>query len=120
MGTFTSEIWFANPQTPAKKRRLDALVDTGAFYSWIPASLLKAEGVTAEFHRPFKIATGEVIERDCCDVLIHINGEYRHCIAVFGDEDSPVLLGAHALEAFGLMVDPVNRKLIALPSLPAV
>lgn len=120
MGTFTSEIWIANPSTPQKKRRLEALVDTGAFYSWIPAALLKEDGLRPEFHRPFKIATGEVVERDCCDILIHINGEFRHCIAVFGDPDSPVLLGAHALEAFGLTVDPVNRRLTALPSLPAV
>lgn len=38
-------------------------------------------------------------------------------LVVFGDPDTLPLLGAYALEGFGLAPDPVNRRLIPVPGL---
>lgn len=118
MSTFTHPIKLANPSRPAQPVALDALVDTGAFFTSVPASRLSALGLSPAFSRPFLIANGQVITRGCCEAIAHINGETRNTIVIFADENSPVLLGAYTLEGFALGVDPVNRKLIPLPVLP--
>jgi len=37
---------------------IDALVNTGAMYTWVPQSILERLGVTPTFRRPFLTADG--------------------------------------------------------------
>lgn len=90
----------------------DALVDTGATYTWIPSDLLERLGVTPEERRPFVLADGREIEYELAWVRIRINGRSHPSICVFGNRGTEPLLGVFTLEAFGLDVDPVNRTLI--------
>jgi hypothetical protein len=41
-------------------------------------------------------------------------------LIVFGEESDQVLLGAHTLEGLDLAVDPVNKRLMPMPTIPAV
>ncbi|MFQ5880103.1 MAG: 4a-hydroxytetrahydrobiopterin dehydratase [Dehalococcoidia bacterium] len=97
---------------------LDAVVDTSAFYTWVPASILRGLGVPPAFKRRFKIANGAIIEKDVGEVVVRIDGQPEHTLCVFGDEGSEALLGSWALEGFALAVDPVNRRLVPIPTLP--
>jgi predicted aspartyl protease len=100
-------------------RVLDALVDTGSIYSWVPGTLLEELGLTATDNVEFQMANGESEFRDAVEALIRIDGRVRHTICIFGAEKDLVLLGAYALEGFGLAADPVNQRLVRVPTLPA-
>jgi len=94
---------------------LDALVDTGATYTWIPRPVLERLGLVPAFKREFLLADGRRIQRDVAQALARIDGRSLYTLCIFGDEDSEPLLGVVTLEEFGLGVDPVNRRLIPVP-----
>lgn len=116
MGTFKQEIEIA-ASPGGESRRLEALVDTGATYTWIPTSILRELGVEPEFKMPFVMADGRRVERDTAQIVVRIDGRERYSPCIFGDEGSMVLLGVVTLEELGLGVDPVNRRLIEVPGL---
>jgi len=96
---------------------VEALVDTGASYSWIPADILSRLGVLPSFRREFATADGRVIEREMAETFARYDGEQHNTLVVVGDEGSMALLGAYTLEGFGLAADPVNRRLIPVRGL---
>lgn len=108
----------AQPDGPF--RELDALVDTGSLYTWVPRSLLQQLGVRPTATRRFVLANGEVIDRDVAWIVIRLNGETSPTICVFGDEGTEPLLGVVALEEYALAADPVNQRLIPMEKLPAL
>jgi len=89
-----------------------ALVDTGALYSQLPASLLDSLGHHPNATRRFRPADGSTIERPVGPVPLRINGEVQTTLCIFGPEGSEPLLGAVTLEAFSLAPDPVNETLV--------
>lgn len=91
--------------------RLEAWVDTGASYTWIPQPILERLGYTPTGRRQFRMANGSTMERDICRVYLHIEQDTQFTLCVFGDEDIQPLLGATALEEFALGVDPVHHTL---------
>jgi predicted aspartyl protease len=92
--------------------RLEAWVDTGASYTWIPQPILERLGYIPTGRRQFRMANGSTIERDVCRVYLRVEQDTQFTLCVFGDEDSEPLLGATALEEFALGVDPVNHTLV--------
>src|SRR5438105_15815786 len=56
--------------------------------------------------------TGELREVPIGEVEAEIDGRRMPILCFFGAKDVPALLGAHALEAFLLSVDPVEQKLV--------
>lgn len=98
--------------------QLDALVDAGAFYTWVPASILRRLRIAAHGRRQFVLASGEEIWRDVGRAWIRLDGQMEVSIVVFGDEGSAPLLGAVTLEEFGLAADPVNQRVMPVPRLP--
>ena len=117
MGTFqvTLEIGDA---AGARYRRVSALVDTGAAYTWVPSPILEELGLEPAFRLDFVLADGRVVERDVTETRVRLDGQVRTTIVVFGDESSDALLGAYSLEGFGVSVDPVNRKLVPIERFP--
>ena len=111
MGVFTYPIEIgASPDGPFL--RFDAFVDSGAFYSQVPTSVLKSLGVEVTDRAVFAMADGSRVESDLGTVRIRIDGRENWTICVFAEEGTPALLGAYALEAFLLGVDPVAKRLI--------
>ncbi|MGQ9571742.1 MAG: aspartyl protease family protein [Dehalococcoidia bacterium] len=111
MGTFRVAIEIGDPQGQ-RWETVDALVDTGASYTWLPSDLLTRLRVRPQFQREFLTADECVIERDMAETRIRLDGEERTTLVVFGDEASLSFLGAYTLEGLGLAPDPVNRRLI--------
>lgn len=86
------------------------MVDTGATYSFMPASLLERLEIEPMETVEFILADGRRTELDIGEAPIRAVGRQATTIVVFGEEDSMPLLGAYALEGLGLVVDPVHRR----------
>jgi predicted aspartyl protease len=81
--------------------RMDALVDTGATYTFVPRSTLKRLGHTPEEQWEFELADGRRVPYDIAWVPIRLNGQRARSLpVVFGDEDAEPLLGVFTLEGF--------------------
>lgn len=100
-----------------RSRHLEALVDTGATYTWIPGERLEGLGIQAQGTRPFVLADGRQVSYGVAWVRVRIGDVSQPTIVVLGDPESEPLLGVVTLEEFGLGVDPVNRRLVPVPGL---
>lgn len=119
MGTFQQTIEVAAaPGGPFIA--LDAMVDTGSLYTWVPASVLRRLGVTPRERRTFVRADGTRIQRDVAWVEVRVGDQQAPTLCVFGDDGSSTLLGAFTLEGFGLAADPVNKRLVPMDVIPAL
>ena len=96
---------------------MDALVDTGASTTSIAASVLEDLGVRPLYTERFRFAQGEVRELPVGETRIRLAGKEFTTQFVFNAEGTPPLLGALALEAAFLAVDPVGQRLIPVEGL---
>jgi clan AA aspartic protease len=116
MGTFRHPVRVGSADG-TRSESLEALVDTGATYTWIPRPILERLAVEPAFRRRLQTADGRIIERECAQVRVCINDESLMTVCIFGDENTEPLLGAVTLEEFGLGVDSVNQRLVPVVSL---
>jgi clan AA aspartic protease len=93
---------------------VEAMVDTGATYTWIPAETLDQLGVQPKYTRPFIMADGREIQKEMGTIVVRINGREHPTPCIFGDRGSLPLLGAVTLEELGYGVDPVNQRLVEI------
>lgn len=93
---------------------IDAVVDTGAAHSFLPASFLEDLGVARKRPRAFKLADGTRKSYDLGEARFRIEGREMNSPVVFGDEET-CLLGATTLEVFDLIADTTNVRLIDAP-----
>ena len=91
---------------------IEAMVDTGANYTIVPAGLLKDLGVEPIDKIPLVLADGRPVEYDLGRATATINGRSIPTLVVFGEDHARALLGAYTLEGLRLTVDPANRTLI--------
>ena len=92
--------------------RIEALVDTGASYSILPASVLRGLGIVPYRTLPLTLADGSVREYELGQAMVRVDGVSAPTIVVFGEENMRVpLLGAHALEGLALKVNPLDGRL---------
>jgi len=104
-------------QSGQRFERLEALVDTGATYTWVPRSILDRLGIQPVEQRPFVLADGREIRYDIGWTMVRLDGKVLPSLIVFGEEETEPLLGVVTLEGFGLGVDAVNERLIPTPGL---
>ena len=116
MGTFRVSIQVGD-LAGHRYEDLQALVDTGATYLVVPSPLLDSLGVKANERRPFETADGREVEFDLGLVSLRLDGRAYPALTVFGEPGSSALLGAVALEIFGLTVDPVHQRLTPVTGL---
>ena len=116
VGHFRVAVQIGN-RTGERFEPIDALVDTGATYTWVPREVLTALGVTPEEEWPFVLADGREVRYAVAWTSIRIGERERPTIVVFGEPGSEPILGVFALEGFRLAADPVNRRLVSVPGL---
>jgi len=116
MGVFRESIELGNLEG-THFETVEALVDTGASYTRAPRSLLQRLGLQPQERWPFRIADASIVEYEVGQALVHLAGRSRFTVVVFGAEGEEPLLGAVNLEEFGLGVDPLHRRLVAVPAL---
>src|SRR5438093_6391819 len=116
MTAFRVEISIGNRQGQ-RFDTLNALVDTGSTYTWIPRARFAALGIAPEFRREFELADGRVIELDMAVASARLNGQTLPTLVIFGERDTEPLLGVFTLEGFGMAVDPLNERLFSVRGL---
>jgi predicted aspartyl protease len=94
-----------------REETVQALVDTGASYASLSASMLRRLGIVPQRRLEFELANGEVIEQEIGEARLRVEGVEATRIVVFGAENAPLLLGADTLEGVTMVVDPVGRRL---------
>ncbi len=85
IGDSQGEVW----------ETVDALVDTGSTYTWIPRQLLERLDVRPQFQREFETADGRIAVRDMAVTMVRWDGETMPTLVVFGGNSDAVLLGAY-------------------------
>lgn len=116
MGTFGVPIEVGN-QTGDDFVEIDALVDTGATYTVLAGDLLERMGVEPVDRRSFQLADEKVVDYDVGEVRLRLRGSELTILVVFAPAGTGALLGATALEVFGLGVDLINQRLMPVPAL---
>ena len=112
VGTFRTDFVIRKQAGSERSLELTGIVDTGASYTVVPASILDELGIERERSVNFTLADGSQRRMDVGWVVMDLEGQTGSVYIVFGRENSPILLGAMALETFALAADAKNRRLI--------
>lgn len=113
MGTFSVTIEVGDP-SGERFRDVEALVDTGATTTVIPASVLAEIGVVATKQEEFQYADGRRTQMDMAETKVRVQGKETTTWVIFGEEDGGVLLGSYTLEGVLMGADLYNQRLIAV------
>jgi clan AA aspartic protease len=116
MGVFSVRIDVGDPNGE-RFETVDAIVDTGATRTTIPARLLRALGVYPYRTGSFRLADGRTRELGLGRTRVRVEGREELTQVAFGDDEMPCLLGAITLEELDLAVDPVNKRLVPTTAL---
>ena len=113
MGMFKKRVKVSNSKKPEMFFEEEFWIDTGAMYSFVPEDFLERIGVEPSATRNLILADGRQDARllGFCDFQIEGLEGNIPCPVIFAPKGSLFLLGATALENFGVDVDPVQKKL---------
>jgi len=112
MGSFSAKLRVWNPNSPEKVEEVQAMVDTGAAFSWIHRDRLERLGVTTLRRIGFRAIDGSILERDTAAVWVASDGFTAPDIVVMAERNDMEVIGVHTIEGLGLAADPVQKKLI--------
>ncbi|MCY3567845.1 MAG: Retroviral aspartyl protease [Chloroflexi bacterium] len=118
MGIFSQRITVSD-LTDQNSVEIDAVVDTGSFYSVLPKYMLQQLGVDPIDRITFRLVNDEPIEMDIGYAWITLDGRRRITTVAFGSDTEPFLLGAFTLEGLEMAVDPQGKRLVHIDYLPA-
>ncbi|MBM2816528.1 MAG: hypothetical protein HW421_3290 [Ignavibacteria bacterium] len=113
MGMFKKRVRVSNTTDSSKCFEAEFWIDTGALYSFVPEDYLETIGFEAIETRSLVFADGRVGRCPFGYINLEIEGfdSINICPVVAGTKGSMFLLGATALENFGVEADPVNKRL---------
>ena len=113
MGVFKVRVRVTNPSDASRFFEDEFWVDTGALYSFAPEDRLEGIGIDPALSRNVILADGrrENLRFGEARMTVEGLGETLTCPVVFGPKGSLYLLGATALETFGVDADPVGKRL---------
>lgn len=113
MGMFKKKVKVSNSHDPKRFFENEFWVDTGALYSFVPEDFLERIGVKPVAWRNLILADGRKDARRLgfCDFQIEGLEGTIPCPVIFAPKESFFLLGATALENFGVDADPVKKDL---------
>ena len=116
MGTFREDIYVSDGNG-GPGIQVNVLVDTGATYTVLPASLaLEKLGIVPDRRENFTLADGSKRVLPVGDAQIAAGGKRAFSPVVLGAEDT-YLLGATTLQSLGLIADTTSHRLIPAPEL---
>jgi clan AA aspartic protease len=87
---------------------VDALVDTGATNTALPATLLRRLGILPHRRSNFDLADGRQVELDIGRAWVRVDGQQEFTQVVFGGDGTEPILGAVTLQEMGLRADPLG------------
>ncbi|MBU4272568.1 MAG: aspartyl protease family protein [Planctomycetes bacterium] len=110
---FKKRVKVSNSKKPELCFEEEFWIDTGALYSFVPEDYLERIGAEPSATRNLVLADGRQETRlfGFCDFQIEGLEGNIPCPVVFAPKGSLFLIGATALENFGVEVDPIHKKL---------
>ena len=116
MGLFYTEMEVGSPMNRVFTA-IKPVVDTGAIYSMLPASLLEQILGLSPFETlTVTLADGRRETYGLGEARFKFEGRERTSPVLFGPDDV-YILGAGSLQSFGLIADTTQHKLIPSPML---
>ena len=112
VGTFKADFVIRKQGDASRSQALNGVVDTGASYTVVPATILDELGIDRERTLNFTLADGSKSELDIGWAEMELQGQRGNVYAVFGADGNMILLGALALETFALAADAKYGRLI--------
>ena len=114
MGIFYARVGVSDGNGGATEW-VDALVDTGATYSVLPASMLRNRvGVRPDTQMVFTFANGDQERLPVGEARFQYGDRGGTSKVVFGEEGQ-YLLGATTLQMLGLIADTTEHRLLTSP-----
>ena len=98
--------------TGTRFQSMDAIVDTGATFTVVPASVLGDLGVVPNRRVRFRLADGGHLDTDVGETMVRVLDYQAIRLVAFGSDDAPALLGSDTVEGLLLTVDPVRERLV--------
>ncbi len=92
----------------------DAIVDTGAFISSVPTSVLRSLGVSPIGKRRVRFGKDDVRVMEYAQIGLRFGGQEITTLALFNRTWNTILLGAYALNGLFMSVDPVAQRLVPI------
>jgi predicted aspartyl protease len=118
MSTFKVNIIAVNPRDTKKvSSAIEALVDTRAELTWLHKDILHEIGIEPVRKRSFMTATKQIIQREIGYAILRSEGYETIDEVVFAETGDMNLLGVRTLEGFGVMVDNVAHRFVAITTL---
>ncbi len=111
MGEFTHTLMVSDVNG-VNSVAVEALVDTGATYSVIPAGALRELGIAPTRTITFELADQSEVSYGVGNAMFTAMGVSGVAPVAFGDDDAEPIMGAVTLEALMLMVDPIAQELV--------
>lgn len=112
MSVIRIPIEVSNIQEPERKvGPLELIVDTGSTYCWVPKDDLEKIGIRIYGKRRFRTITGDTVERQYGHAMFTSDGTNGGSEDVFAEAKDGNVLGALAMEAMGLKIDPKNGRI---------
>jgi predicted aspartyl protease len=112
MGSFSAKLRVWNPTSPEKAEEVEAMVDTGAAFSWIHRERLERMGLVALRRMGFRAIDGSILERDTAAAWVGSDGFTGPDTVVVAERSDMEVIGVHTIEGLGLAADPAQKKLI--------
>ncbi len=111
MGTFSVDVEIGDPDG-REFVVVNALVDTGATYSAMPASLLRRLGVQPRATRRFSLADERVARLPVGAAPMRLGGQEWAVQVAFAPDDMRPQLGSTTMDAFGVVPDFEKGRLV--------
>lgn len=111
MGMTEVPVRVVNLLDPHRFTDVDMVVDSGAIFSVVPARVLRGIGIAPRETQVFGLADGTSVRRELGDVRYEIGERSGAAPVIFGRRGDAPLLGVVTLEALGLQLDPLRRRL---------
>ena len=114
MGMFKKKVIVSNTKDDSKSFEDEFWIDSGAAYSFIPEDYLEKIGFEPSETRSLVYADGRLgrCPFGYCNFKIEGLVAINTCAVIAGTKGSMFLLGATALENFGVSADAVNKQLV--------
>jgi predicted aspartyl protease len=100
------KLTVSNIQDSARRTEVEALVDTGSVYTWVPSAELEKIGLTRAGQQKFRTIDGDLIERPYGWGSITVDGASGITRIVFGEPKDGTVLGSITMEDLGIKIDP--------------
>lgn len=111
MGTFSRTLQLESIDG-RRSVEMEALVDTGASYTLVPAKLLAALGVEPIDSVRLALVDGRPVDYEMGQAVATVDGRTIPTLVLFGEDGARPLLGAYTLEGLRLAVDPREGRLV--------